>query len=513
MTDREKPSAVPASVVQEMLDGISGSVSFLLPVLGADGEVADFRIAAASAEAVDVGARRGKELVGLSVVETYPTVVGSSLWQGYLRALATGVAYQGEPFDYQEVLAGIPRRSRYAVRAAPCFGGLMVSWVRLDPGEREQRRLSLMQRLGRMGWVNRDLVRGTLTWSPEVYPLFERDPALGPITLEELADRAHEEDRGPMAEAVRRLLHDGEPLDRTFRIAVPGGELRHLRVVFEAERDAHGHPVETHGFFQDLTAAKEAEHRLLAHQREARTQRTRLAAERALAARLQDALLPVTQQSLHLADLTVDVAYRPLQDGLNLGGDWYSAVELPDGSALLVIGDVAGHGLDAVATMAQLRFTAKGMAVTESSLPTILTRLNTLLLHTAKPNFTTATMIMARYRPDTAQLTWAQAGHPPPLLVRGGRADFLPAPEGILLGADPGSRYAASTLQLLPGDQLLLYTDGLVETRDRPLDQALAQLAATAARAGDALSPDGLLREIVTPQTRRDDICVLHVSR
>ncbi|GAA4877430.1 PP2C family protein-serine/threonine phosphatase [Kitasatospora terrestris] len=505
--------AVPA--VQEMLDALPGSVTFLLPVRDADGEVVDFRIAAASPEAVDIGGRRGGNLVGLSVVETYPTVVGTELWHGYLRALATGGRWEGEPFQYEEVLAGIPRLSRFAVRAAACRGGLVVSWARLDSGEREQRRLTVMQRLGGMGWADWDLVRDVITWSEQTYAVFDRDPELGPMTLEELPRHVLAEDLPALGETVQRLLGDGEPIDHTFRITTPAGQVRHVRIVAEAESDAHGNPVEVHGFFQDRTAEKQAEQRLLDQERTALAQQTRLTSERQLAARLQHALLPLDQRSLLLAGLTVDVSYRPQQQDLDVGGDWYSAIELPDGSALLVVGDVAGHGLDAVATMAQLRFSAKSMAITAGIPPqTILGRLNTLLLHTAQQNPTTATMILARYEPDTAKLTWARAGHPPPLLVRRGRARYLPLPEGILLGATATPRYEAATLTLEPGDHLLIYTDGLIEQRGQALDEGLARLASTAeACVGHPRPLDGILDELDPARGRRDDICVLHIAR
>ncbi len=203
----------------------------------------------------------------------------------------------------------------------------------------------------------------------------------------------------------------------------------------------------------------------------------------------------------------------PLQQGLNVGGDWYSAIELPDGSALLVVGDVAGHGLDAVATMAQLRFTAKGMAVTGTPLATILARLNTLLWHSADRAYSTATMIMGRYEPSSGILTWVQAGHLPPLLLRDGEARYLPSPRGVLLGATTAPRYDSSAIRLLPGDHLLFFTDGLVEAPGVLLDDGLDHLARTVAELGDGPRPlDAVLEALVDPATRRDDICVLHVS-
>ncbi|MEU8515061.1 SpoIIE family protein phosphatase [Kitasatospora sp. NPDC048722] len=524
MTDLEEPAAPApgpdptgnaalATVARQVLASLPGSVALLRPEYGRGGEVTDFRFTAASPEAVDIVGHRGPELVGLSVRETYPGVVGSPLWKGYLQALKTGAGWEGE-LKYEEGAAGVPRLSRYSVRAVPCQGGLAVSWKRLDRGEREQRRVALMQHLGRMGWVDRDLVSGEITWSEEVYSIFGRDHALGPMPLEELAAHAVPEDRFCLNDAVRLLLKSGEPIDRVFRLRLPRRPVQHVRIVAETETDANGHPVRVHGFFQDVTAAEHAEQQLLAHEQNARAQQSQLAAERELARRLQETLLPVPEQVLHLDDLTVDVAYQPVQEGLDLGGDWYSAIELPDGSALLVVGDVAGHGLDAVATMALLRFTAKGMAITGMPLVAVLHRLNVLLLHAAERKGSTATMIMAVYQPATSGLTWVQAGHPPPLLVRDGEARFLAAPAGVLLGATTTPVYEQAELRLLPGDHLYLYTDGLVENPAETIDDGLARLArAAAAHAATGSRLDRLVQALTEPRTRRDDICVLHISR
>ncbi|MFF4342451.1 PP2C family protein-serine/threonine phosphatase [Kitasatospora sp. NPDC001540] len=485
----------------------------LVPVHGPDGEVVDLRVAAVSPGVVDIGGRGAAGLPGMSVRATYPGVEDTELWRGYLAALETGTSYE-EELEYRESAAGIPHLSRYRVRAARCEGGLIVSWERLDADERERRRLALMQSLGRMGWVDRDLVRAELTWSDEVYSIFERDRALGPMTLEELSSHAEDEDRLAVESAVRLLLERGEPLDRAFRLRLPGRQARHVRAVFEAETDVEGRPVRLHGLFQDLTDTKETERLLLEQQEAALAHQGQLAAERALAARLQETLLPLPQRNVKVSGLTVDVVYRPLQEGLGLGGDWYSAVELSDGSVLLVVGDVAGHGLDAVATMALLRFTAKGMAITGTPLPDVLTNLNTLLLHTPERDGDTATMVMAVYEPASSRLTWVRAGHPPPLLVRDGRAHFLPSTGGILLGATSTPRYQASVLDLLPGDHLLLYTDGLIEQPGESIDQGLARLAdAALAHADSPHFLDDAVRDLVASRTRRDDICVLHISR
>ncbi|MFF3609328.1 SpoIIE family protein phosphatase [Streptomyces sp. NPDC002463] len=519
LRDSGRPGA-PASTdeddsvvaVQEIFDALSGPAVLLTPMRSADGRVEDFRIDAAAAESVDVAGRRGRELVGRRILETYPTVAGSDLWEGYLDALTTGTVYEGLPFTYEETAPGVPYESVYSVRVSPLGGRLVVCWIRHDTSERETRRLDDLQRLGNLGWASWNLTTDTITWSDQVYTIFVRDPRLGPVSLEELPAHLVPDDLARLGAAVQRLLGDGTAIDEPFRIATAHG-VRHLRIVAEAHADSAGTPVEVHGFFQDLTAQRGTEIALRESERDNLVQRGMLKAERALAARLQETLLPIPEQSLDLTDLRVDVAYLPAETGVNVGGDWYSAITLPDGGALFVVGDVAGHGLTAVGTMAQLRFTAKGMGITGSKLPVVLSRLNALLLHTATESYSaTATMVMARYRPEDHQLTWVRAGHLPPLLIRDGAARYLAQPEGCLLGASFEAPYGQALLTLVPGDHLVLYTDGLVEVPHEDIDEGLRQLADTAARLVREGNARTLARTLAAGRPRhRDDICVLDI--
>jgi serine phosphatase RsbU (regulator of sigma subunit) len=181
---------------------------------------------------------------------------------------------------------------------------------------------------------------------------------------------------------------------------------------------------------------------------------------------------------------------------------------------LLAIGDVAGHGTLAATTMAQLRYSLRALAVTTTDPAELLGHLNRITcdLDEERPE-TAATAIVARYEPALRRLTWAQAGHPPPLLSRGGRTQPLPRPSGPMLGVVEDASYECAELRLAIGDLLLLYTDGLVEYRCRSLDEGLDAVIRTVDEAV-AAAPLQPLAELVSRLRQAnpdDDTCILAV--
>ncbi|MGW2899959.1 SpoIIE family protein phosphatase [Streptomyces sp. NPDC001212] len=496
------------AVVRTLFDALPGTTLLLTPLRSPSGEVEDYRIDAATAQAVDTVGRGGRELVGRRLLECWPAAAREPLWQGWLDTLTGGEPYEGEPFARQELVAGGQELSTYSVRAARLGDGLVVTWLRHESSDRQEQRLADIQRLGHLGWATWNLVSRETVWSYQVYELCGRDPGDGPVRLAELPKLTLPEDAPGLARVVRELLTEGKPFDVPFRIRTAAG-VRHLRLVAEAVPDAEGTPVQVHGFVQDLTAQRSAELALVESERAILTQHGILQAERMLAGRLQHALLPLPRRPVRLAGLRVDVVYLPAQSGIHVGGDWFSAIELPGGDALFVIGDVAGHGIDAVATMAQLRFTAKGMIFTGSALTDALLGLNTLLLH-SRDTRRTATMVLARYKPAERRLLWVQAGHPPPLLLRRGEPRYLDRPRGVLLGATGTPVFEEAECRLEPGDRLLLYTDGLVERPGEGIQEGLERLAAAAATGpGGTAGALGPLLASMLEGERRDDVCVL----
>ncbi|MFG2515730.1 SpoIIE family protein phosphatase [Streptomyces sp. NPDC048584] len=479
----------------------------LTPVRGPAGATEDFRVDAVTAPGADVLGGIGGDPAGRRLRELRPDLADTPVWRGCLAALAGGEPYESEPFGLQEMVDGVTEpATTYVVRVTRLRNSLVLVWVRHPSFDRQEQRLADLQRLGDLGWANWNPAGHEASWSPQVFAILGRDPADGPVGLTGLPGLAVPEDRPALSRAVDALLHDGVPLDAPFRVRGTRG-VRHLRLAAEL----HGTPVEVHGFLQDLTARRRAELALVESERAILTQHDVLQAERTLLARLQNALLPLPQRAVDLAGLRVEVAYLPAQAGIHVGGDWFSAIELPDGDALFVVGDVAGHGVGAVATMAQLRFTAKGMVITGSSLTGALARLNTLLLH-SRDSHGTATMVLARYEPARRRLVWAQAGHLPPLLLRDGEVTYLRRPRGMLLGGAASPHFEEAECRLEPGDRVLLYTDGLVERPPENIDVGLARLAAAvAAHPGDGNGFLGRLLETMLEGERRDDVCLLDI--
>jgi serine phosphatase RsbU (regulator of sigma subunit) len=231
-----------------------------------------------------------------------------------------------------------------------------------------------------------------------------------------------------------------------------------------------------------------------------------LAQQRHVTVELQHAILPLHDEPFDLPGLRAVVRYLPASHDSRVGGDWYITADMPNGLVLIALGDVAGHGLAAAAGMARLRGALAGLAITGAPPQQLVAWLNELVRHVDSEH--TASVVAGYFDPATRMLTWAQAGHPPPVLVRGPRAWPLAQPEGILLGA--GDRgYEAASQQLDPGDVLLLYSDGLVERRHQSLDDGLAAMVAAA---GGAADPDAVIGAVLGAMGNTatdDDTCLV----
>ncbi|MGW0807829.1 SpoIIE family protein phosphatase [Nonomuraea sp. NPDC002799] len=513
------PADAWVRTVQQILDALPDRHMLLIPQYDASGRIEDYTFAAASRGAVDLSGRHGAQILGRRASEVYPTIVGGPVWEAWGQTAGDGRPREVGPMAYVSPAERAPAEVMLTVRVRPVGSGLLNSWVRHDEETRLAERIAHTERLGNLGWGEWDLVTGQIHWSDELYRIYERDPAEGPLPREQSEALTLPEDV-PLRRQAAEDFGRGRPVDVTYRIRV-AGRVKHIHTVADAVRDGGGQPIKVYGIIQDITASETSRIRLIEIERQLLEHQRSLAAEHDLTVQLQQIVLPVPREPIDLPGLRVAVRYLPAEHAGRVGGDWFHAAPAGDGSVMLAVGDVAGHGLQAAAVMAQLRHALAAMSVTTTNDPRrLLGHLNRLLFTGEAAGAgavnrvpVTATAVVARYEPATGTLVWAQAGHPAPLLAHGGDTVELERPDGPLLGAFPAAVYTTATTTLRPGDLLLFYTDGLVEHRRHSLDEGLAPVLATLNRITAEHTPQPLadLLAQLRQANPDDDTCILAV--
>jgi PAS domain S-box-containing protein len=516
-----------------------------------------WRFTYVNAEAERVLGRTRDELVGGVVWDLFPAAVGSAFEANYRAAMEGG---REQVFD---AWYPPPLDAWYEVRAWPGPDGLSVYF--LDVTERraaEQRarasaaRLALvaevsalmstalgsagaeraaLQRVARAvvpvlgDWAIVTLADGTDGRMQDVAS-WHVDPAMRPAAATYAALRlASVTPDAPVLRALasgRLLTVDDVPA--VVRPTLPEGEVRE---VFDALAPRSGVAVpllargRTLGALtvyrgadrppaaaEDVAAAREVADRVALALDNARL----FDQQRRLAEALQRSMLTAPPQP---DDAEIVVRYQPAVQVAQVGGDWYDAFLQPDGSTVLVIGDVVGHDIEAAAAMGQLRGMLRGIAHRGDTPPdAVLAELDAAIealgLHTM------ATAVVARVEQTAEQraagtttLRWSNAGHPPPLLLTPeGEVHALGGDRGqLMLGVDPAARRTSREVEVRRGSTLLLHTDGLVEGRDLLLDEGTELLAAALAQLAE-LPLERLCDALVTrlrPGGLQDDVALV----
>jgi PAS domain S-box-containing protein len=264
-------------------------------------------------------------------------------------------------------------------------------------------------------------------------------------------------------DVMRKWPHSiatGEPFEMEFRLRRRDGEYRWFIARAEPLRDDAGRVVRWYGSNVDIDEQKRAH------------ERTKQIAET-----LQDVFLP--KRLPQFADLRIDAVYLPAEKDALVGGDWFDAFELPDRRVAFSIGDVAGHGLEAAVMVGRLRQAIFTLTFLLNDPAAILVQLDRIVAHQDPDTMVTA--IVGFIDPAHKCLTYANAGHPPPLIAR--KTDFgaqaLPC-GGVPLGLGRGMGYQLQTLHAESGSVVAMYTDGMVEF-GRDLIAGEAKLAAAVA--------------------------------
>ncbi|WP_345942739.1 SpoIIE family protein phosphatase [Streptomyces sp. SID486] len=506
-----EPGLLPDVVeLMDLADGLHDPALVLVPYLDDAGRLVDFRIQHVNSRFLDPAGRPRAVVSGALLLEAYPMAAGASeLFQRVERVHATGEPFRARRMRLTALVDEVPLSAVADISISRHGAAVLLIWRIEDETARLASLLQHAQRLGRIGGFEENLLTAEITWNGQLFSLYGRPVSSPPVALHDLPAHAHPDDAVTLGRFLRTLMHHRRPASAAFRLLRPDGVTRHMRVVAEPVLDTDGQLFGVRGAYQDISAQHWTEVALavtrdqLAHTEQQAVERNRLALQ------LQHAIMPPTQAPLRVPGLQVAVRYRPAETEHLVGGDWYDAVVLPSGLVLLCVGDVAGHGIEAATSMVVLRNALRGLAVTGAGPGQLLSWLNIVAHHLT--GAVTATAICGLYDGERRILRWARAGHLPPVLVREADADALPPVKGLLLGAVPEARYEETEVQLAAGDTLLMYTDGLIERRDRSVEESLSHLVETARAAPSTL--DQQLDRLLTysRSDTDDDTCIVGI--
>ncbi len=353
-------------------------------------------------------------------------------------------------------------------------------------------RLAESQELSHLGSWDWDVATGVVNWSLEMYRIHGLPPD-APITFERAVEFAVPEDRARIQANVVRAIEERREVipDIEYRIVREDADTRTLYGKARAIRATDGSVMRMVGTVQDVTERRELER------------------EHRIADTLQQALLP--ERLPHLVGMSFAARYVPAEEGSAAGGDWYDVIELPDGGVALVIGDVAGHGIEAASVMGQVRMAVRAFSLEGHRARVVVERVHDLL-RSLYEGEQMVTMFYLVVDPATWEATMVNAGHPAPLLLDiAGGVTYLASPIGLPLGLNWSLPYEDSIALLRPGATLVLFTDGLIDRRDIAVEEGLERLRelATGKVGLDIDDLCGVLLEELVPADASDDVAIL----
>jgi serine phosphatase RsbU (regulator of sigma subunit) len=312
---------------------------------------------------------------------------------------------------------------------------------------------------------------------------------------------------GELMEGYRRVIETGVPL------VVPA-------MPYEDEIDGAtvqgNYMVQASRVAGDLlvVASLEISDRLRERARLAEARAT-VAVERTMAEELQRALLPTGLPQPE--GWALAARYRPAAVEHRVGGDWYDAFEIDPGALVVVVGDVAGHGIESAALMAQARNALRGIAyqLADADPAAMLRGLNRLAAGQWGEQF--ITLLVMTIDPRTGTTRYSRAGHPPALLLSSTEAKPLDGVNGPIIGPFADATYTTTEIVIEPGERVVLYTDGLVERRDEMITDGLDRLAREA-QALQSLPPSMMCerleaRMLGIGREHDDDVCIVTLDR
>ncbi len=521
-----------------------------------------------NAEAVRILGMSRAELVGGQLWELFPALIGSEFETVYRAAMG------GRPGTV-EAYYPAPLNAWYEVRATPAPDGMSLYFLDVTARRGTQELAALSARVGEQLASSLDIEAAVATLAQLVVPRladwslvsitepggtvrnvagWHVDPAMRPVLARYAATHVDAaRGRGAVYEALRssgpviltvgatarvlEVLTDAAAIEATTLLApesavvVPLTARGHLVGVLSLCRGVGRAPMSEQEIAVAVAIAERAglavdnaglfaEQRATAEALRAANQRLHAVAahDRTVARALQDAMLTRLPEPDHLH---LVARYLTATGTEQVGGDWYDALIAPGGATTVMIGDVAGHDIAAAAVMGQLRNLLRALVWDRPDDPpsAIVGRLDRAMRDLHVPTLATLVLLSIeqhdRDRPRGLRtLRWTNAGHPTPILVHAdGTVVVLDTSNDLLLGVVPDTDRHDHTHPAPPGSTLILYTDGLIETRDADLDAGTARLLDTL-RAHHRSEPGELLDAVLADMVGRqpaDDVAVLAV--
>jgi PAS domain S-box-containing protein len=526
----------------------------------------EWRVIYVNAETERILGRPRQELVGRDLWETFS--VAAEFEEAYRRAMKSGVA------ETVEAHSAAPLDGWYEVRVSPTVDGLSLYFIDVTDRHEARELVRLSERVGQRLATSLEIEDAVSELARLVVPAlgdwsivsvidadgelrdvasWHHDPELLPVVQQfasnRLIDRAR---RGPLQQAQHSsrpvVYHSGVMPRMRLNLTSPTALAAIERLAPESSaafplvangtvngvlsicRGPQRPPMTADEISVGVGIAHRAglaldNARLYAEQRSSAERlvqvneqlRQMVQHDRRVARALQDVMLTRLPEPDHLH---LVARYLTASEGDQVGGDWYDAFVLPNGLTTLMIGDVVGHDIAAAALMGQLRNMLRALAWDRQESPAqTVGRLDLAMRDLNLETLATVTlMVIDQTEEDRLSghrtLRWTNAGHPPPIVVTAtGEVSVLDARTNLMLGVDAIHPRTDHACRVAPDSTLLLYTDGLIETRTRDLDDGLERLVA-ALRTHHHRAPDQLLDSVVADMVGDqpdDDVAVLAV--